>query len=198
MPGPDAAPLAVVLLFLLSLYGSPGPATLSIAASAAAVGFRRTLRFLTGIVVGLLITQTLAAAGLTLVLAEFPELRVTLFVASFGYVLLLALRIARASPTGAGERALSWVDGLVLNLVNPKAYFVSLAMLSQFSGPDRWPVVTLVLMGGGVGLVVDVMWCGAGGALRRWTVEDGPSARRVRYSMAALLVASVALAAANA
>src|SRR6478735_9306811 len=92
------------LLAGVALAGSPGPATLSLAAAGAAFGARRVNGYLIGIVVGMVGVVTIAAAV---------------------YFVWLAWRIATAPPLiaeGGARQPPSFMGGLGLSLVNPKGY----------------------------------------------------------------------------
>ena len=56
--------------------------------------------------------------------------------ASMGYILYLAYRIMQSSITKSESvQPLGFGQGIVLNLINPKAYIVGIAVLAQFATP---------------------------------------------------------------
>lgn len=183
----------------LALAGSPGPATLSLAATGAAFGGRRGLGYMTGIVGGMVVVMAITATGMIAALLALPG--ATPVVASMAalYFVYLAFRIATAPPLAenAGQgREPSFIGGVFLSLVNPKGYA---AMAALFSGfvlvRERVEVdaalkamVLLAIM-----IVVNAAWLFVGAALTRFFREPGTN-RIINLTFAALLVASVAFA----
>ncbi|WP_119460810.1 LysE family transporter [Rhodospirillaceae bacterium SYSU D60014] len=183
----------------LALAGSPGPATLSLAATGAAFGARRGLGYLTGIVIGMVIVMGIIAtgvAGLLLALPGAKPVAATLAAAYFAY---LAIRIATAPPLaeGAGPRRQpSFAAGIFLSLVNPKGYA---AMAALFSGfvlvKERLELDAAVKVIVLVAIIIAASsaWLFAGAGLTRFFRE--PRANRfINMTFAVLLVASLALA----
>jgi threonine/homoserine/homoserine lactone efflux protein len=183
----------------LALAGSPGPATLSLAATGAAFGARRGLGYLTGIVIGMVIVMGIIAtgvAGLLLALPGAKPVAATLAAAYFAY---LAIRIATAPPLAEGtsqRRQPSFAAGMFLSLVNPKGYA---AMAALFSGfvlvKERLEldaaVKVIVLLA--IIIAAGMAWLFAGAGLTRFFRE--PRANRViNMTFAVLLVASLAFA----
>ena len=117
--------LFLLWLAALLLMGSPGPATLSLAAIGTAFGFRCGLPYLCGIVVGTACVLLFIATGVTAVILTQPILTRALTFIGSAYILFLAVRIATA-PVGAtaieAMNAPTMLSGLVLALANPKAY----------------------------------------------------------------------------
>ncbi len=188
--------LIVATTFLL---GSPGPATLSLAATGAAVGFRRGIPFLVGILIGLSVAITAAAIGLASLFSRFSELEIAARFAGALYVVYLAFKIASSpilvnSQEGV-EKIPKFADGFILNLLNVKAYAVFLAVFSGFLLPFDSVVLAYVATGMvclSVATTVDIIWLWFGGAIRP-LFADPRAARLLRVFFAILMVASVAL-----
>lgn len=181
------------------LLGSPGPATLSLAATGAAVGFRRGYPFLVGIIAGLTVAISAAGVGLASLFSNFDELRMAAQFAGAFYIVYLALKIA-SSPVAA-DRSDSikndpkFRDGFVLNILNVKAYAVFLAVFSGFLLPFDSVFLGYVVTGMVcivVATFVDTAWLWFGGAIRHLFAEPR-SARLLRVFFAALMVVSVGM-----
>jgi len=182
-----------------ALTGSPGPATLGLAAAGAAFGVRRSLGLLAGILIGVLVVMLVTATGLTgLVLAQ-PGLGPAVSIVAAGYMLYLAYRIGTAPPLSDGaqfRRPPGLVPGLFLGFGNPKAYAAMAALFSGFTlvrdGPvadaELKMVVLLAIM-----IVVDIAWLLLGMALTR-ALRQPALSRAINIAFAVLLVASVGLA----
>src|SRR6266481_3881077 len=97
---------AFVPLILASLVvmGSPGPSTMSVTAVGAAFGFRRSLAYLTGLILGTTAVLVAVAAGVVAMLMSLPRLAPVLVAASAAYIVYLAIKIATAPPLARQDR----------------------------------------------------------------------------------------------
>jgi|GEM_PF-4257332 len=121
----ETSTLGAFLLLALALYGTPGPATLSLAASGAAFGLRRSMPYVLGILAGLAINVLLVAGGLGTLLTVHPGARRAFQVVSLVFLLYLAWKLATAEPASKSAkptegRRFTALEGLVLNVANPK------------------------------------------------------------------------------
>src|SRR6201996_4260307 len=126
--------LTTLLLSSLVVMGSPGPSTISATAVGAAFSIRRSLDYVGGLIMGTIAVLLMVAAGVVVLLLAMPLGAKALAVISSGYIVYLAFKIATAPPLaepGAQTAAPSFASGLLLALVNPKAY---LAIAAVFSG----------------------------------------------------------------
>ena len=189
-------PLAFVLASL-ALAGSPGPATLSLAATGAAFGVRRGLGYLAGLVAGMLAVIGIVATGAVGLVLAVPGAAPVVALLAPAYFLWLAWRIATAPPlgdaAGAGSPP-SFAGGALLSLVNPKGYAAMAALFSGFvvaSGDVALDALskTAVLLAMMTG--VNLAWLQAGAALTR-LFRDARANRAINLLFAALLLASVA------
>jgi threonine/homoserine/homoserine lactone efflux protein len=183
----------------LALAGSPGPATISLAAAGAAFGARGGVGYMAGIIIGMLVVMGIVAAGVTGVVLAVPGATPVVIAAAAAYFAYLAFRIATAPPLAedaARGRRPSFAGGVFLSLVNPKGYA---AMAALFSGfvlvRERLELDAalkmIVLLG--IMIVVNVSWLFAGAALTRLFREPRTN-RAINVAFAVLLVASVAAA----
>ncbi len=182
------------LLAALALVGSPGPATLSLAATGAAFGARRGLGYMAGIVIGMIAVMAIAATGAMGFVLALPVATPVVIAASAAYFAYLAFRIATAPPLaeGAGQgRRPSFGGGLFLSLVNPKGYAVMAALFSGFVlvrerialDAAAKAILLLAIMS-----AVNMAWLLAGTALTR--LFRAPRANRaINLAFAVLLVA---------
>ena len=118
-----------------AMVGSPGPATLSLAATGAAFGARRGFGFLAGLVIGMIFVMGIIATGVMGVMLALPGAAPILTIMGTTYIIYLAFRIATAPPLTEADnqhRPPSLFGGVFLNLVNPKAYAVMAALFSGF------------------------------------------------------------------
>jgi threonine/homoserine/homoserine lactone efflux protein len=183
----------------LALAGSPGPATLSLAAAGAAFGARPVLAYMVGIVIGMVAVMGIAATGAIGVVLAIPGATPVVIAAAAAYFAYLAFRIATAPPLaeGAGsERRPSFAGGLFLSLVNPKGYAAMAALFSGFVLVRERLALDAVLKAAvllAIMLAVNVAWLLLGAALTR-LFKNPRSNRAINVAFAVLLIASVAAA----
>ena len=182
-----------------ALTGSPGPNTLSLAATGAAFGARRGLGYMAGLAAGMVLVMAVTASGVSGVLLALPGAAPIVVAAAAAYIAYLAYRIATAPPLAedAGQgRHPSFLGGVFLSLVNPKAYAAMAALFSGFVLLREDLALDAALKGGvllSILILVNVAWLVAGAALTRCFREPRLN-RIINATFAALLVASVAAA----
>jgi threonine/homoserine/homoserine lactone efflux protein len=183
----------------LALAGSPGPATLSLAAAGAAFGARRGLGYMIGIDLGMVAVMGITATGVVAVLLALPGATPIVAGLAGAYFVYLAWRIATAPPVTekTGEhRPPSFAGGVFLSLVNPKGYAAMAALFSGFvlvgesleldAAAKLMVILTIIV-------AVNTAWLFAGSALTRF-FRDPRTNRAINLAFAILLVASVAVA----
>ncbi|HLG48400.1 MAG TPA: LysE family translocator [Reyranella sp.] len=187
------------LLAGLALAGSPGPATLSLAAAGAAFGTRQVAGYLLGIVVGMVAVMAITASGVVGLLLAVPGVAPVVTVAAALYFVWLAWRIATAPPLSAdhGDRqSPSFLGGFGLSLINPKGYAAMAALFSGFvllRGRLALDAGVKIALLTAVIVFVNVLWLLSGALLTRF-FRDPRSNRIINIAFAVLLLASVAVA----
>ena len=187
------------ILAALALAGSPGPNTLSLAAVSAAFGRRVGVRYMAGLVLGMLLVITIVGSGLQSLLFAVPGAAPVVTIIAAFYFAYLAYRIATAPPIDAEPdttKAPRWYEGTMLALLNPKAYAAMAAMFSSFvlvagnplhDGLVKAGVLVLTL------ITVNTAWLAIGAALTSY-LRDPHLSRIINITFAVLLVASVVFA----
>ena len=184
---------------VFALTGSPGPATLSLAAAGAAYKIQDCRYYLLGITAGVVVVILGVAAGLITAILAVPYAARVLAVISFAYLGYIAYKIAFAPPLGEADavaRAPGFMSGLILNLTNPKAYAAFAALFSGFDLMPQTPVYSAVvkaLVCIALLCIINPTWLVAGSALRR-QLQDARVSRLINRGFAVLLLASVAAA----
>lgn len=193
----EAQRVVAAFAFAMILYGTPGPAIISLTASGAAYGFRRSFPYLLGLITGTLVTVAVAAFGLGYLITEFPLVYETLRYLSLGYIFYLAYRIARGGMAGSGDpKPWRFGHGILLSLVNPKAYVAAIAIVTQFAMAGEAyasSVVVLTIVIAVVLAIVDTAWLYAGQGIK--TIFSSPAAARaLNWTLAIALLTSVLIA----
>jgi len=180
------------------LLGSPGPATLALAATGATVGFRRGSAFLAGILVGLCVAIAGAAIGIASFLAKFGQLKIIMQVIGALYIIYIAIKIATSpvidQTSSNAAQAPKFRDGFILNLLNVKAYAAFFAIFSGFLLPLDNAATSYFFTGLVCILVatfVDVIWLWFGSAISPFFSKPC-EARILRVIFAVLMILAVA------
>ncbi|MEQ8349532.1 MAG: LysE family translocator [Sneathiellaceae bacterium] len=185
----------------LALAGSPGPATLSLAATGAAFGPRSGLAYMAGILAGMVAVMIMSGTGIVALLLALPGATPAVTALAAGYFLYLAWRIATAPPLsavprdspGSGPRP-GFADGLFLSLANPKGYAAMAALFSGFVLVTGRPVADLAVKCAVLILIiaaVNAAWLLAGVALAG-LARHPATGRAINLAFAVLLLLSVA------
>jgi threonine/homoserine/homoserine lactone efflux protein len=190
--------VGALIVASLAVMGSPGPATISIAAVGSAYGVRRSLKYLIGIILGTTLVLIAVATGLTATLLAVPALRPVLVVISAAYILWLAYHIATAPPLAQQREtsdAPSLTGGTLLAVANPKAWVAIAAVFASARLADTATLdataKTVVL--GLMIVVIMIAWLLAGAALAPM-LRDPRRSRVINIALAAALVVTTALA----
>lgn len=182
-----------------ALAGSPGPATLSLAATGAAFGARRGLAYMTGINIGMVAVMAIVASGVIGIVLAMPGATPLVTALAAAYFVYLAIRIAMAPPLSdenGQRRHPSFGAGLFLSLVNPKGYAAMAALFSGFvlireqltlDAAAKIAILVAIIT------TVNLAWLFAGAALTRF-FRDPRTNRIINVGFAVLLIASVAAA----
>ena len=175
MPTPTTLlSFAAAALFLLLI---PGPAVMYIVTRSAAQGRRAGLASVAGVHAGTSVHVAAAMVGLSAILVASATAFTVVKVAGAAYLVWMGIKSIRAGLTGTGEVTASalearplrrvFLDGAVLNILNPKTAIFFLAFVPQFVDPKTdHPALSVGLLGAvfiGIGLCSDSSYALAGG-----------------------------------
>ncbi len=191
--------LVVLWLAALPLMGSPGPATMSLAAIGSAFGVRPGLRYLLGIIAGTFCVLVLIATGITGLILAQPGLVWLISAFAAAYILYLAYKIATApvlSGAAVNAQAPSFAGGFALAIANPKAFaaigavYSSNTLLDSNVILDALAKISALLL---VIVLVNTAWLVFGSMLSAF-LRNPRTGRIANVTFAVLLVVSVGLA----
>jgi threonine/homoserine/homoserine lactone efflux protein len=194
-------------LFFVMVFGVvllPGLDMAFVLASALVGGRRSGLAATAGIIAGGVCHVTLGALGIMAVLKLFPAafnlvlLAGALYIAWIGWSLLRSRAALNAVQTQAARpsQAATFRQGMLTNLLNPKAYLFMLAIFPQFLKPEYgelwvqaivlWLIIaaTQALVYGGMAL--------AGDRVRDW-MEQRPAANLLLARIVGAVLLAMAL-----
>lgn len=187
------------ILAIINLLVTPGPGVLTTAGVGAAFGFRAGITYVTGLFIGTNLVALAVASGLAAIIIGVPAIRTVLLIASVGYLIYLAAKIAFSGSKIAfieAVRAPGIRDGIALQMVNPKAYVVNMTLFSGFGFmPDNLLIETVLkfMIINSIWIPVHIIWLWAGVSLHR--LDLAPRMQRaINMFMAVAMLAVVGLA----
>ena len=191
--------LAFALAALLLLI-TPGPGVMSLAGVGAAFGTRPGLAYMSGLCLGTNLVAVVVVVGYAALLLATPYIRTALMALSFGYLFWLALKIAFAGRKLAfiqADRPPGLVGGVMLQIINPKAYVVNTALFTGFAfanssllAETAWKFLIL----NAIWIVIHLLWLYAGISLNRFNLSERAQFA-INSGMALAMVGVVVLAA---
>ncbi len=187
----------VVAVFLLII--TPGPGVLSTAGVGAGFGFKAGLPYVLGLFLGTNIVAIGVISGLAAIMLSVPAIRWFLMGASLLYLIYLAARIAFAGSKiafVAATVAPGVMAGVMLQVINPKAYVVNTSLFTGFPfAPQNlfFETITKLLLVNTIWIPIHLMWLWAGASVHRLNLSDAVQ-RRINYAMAMSMLLVVALA----
>ena len=184
---------AAILLII-----TPGPGVLSLAGVGSAFGFRAGLKYFIGLFVGNNLVGVFVISGVgALVLAD-PVTRTVLLVLSSIYLIYLASTIA-LSGSKIGFKGYTHKPGIksgvLLQIINPKAYVVNSTMYSGFllfENAYLLEVIIKVLIVNTIWIPVHFLWLYIGVFIKRLDLSLNIQ-RTINYFMAIAMVLVVVL-----
>jgi threonine/homoserine/homoserine lactone efflux protein len=176
---PGSSAFALFAVAALALAVVPGPAVLYIVAQSVDQGRIAGLVSALGISVGSLVHVVAATIGLSSLLASSATAFTVVKYAGAAYLIFLGARRLLRRERFEEERARAprsrrrlFVDGVVVNVLNPKTALFFLAFLPQFVDPEQGLATLQILVLGlaftVIALCSDSVWALAAGTLGSW------------------------------
>lgn len=183
-------------MFCVVAGATPGPNNMMLMASGVNYGVRRTLPHLFGVVFGFALMVALVGLGLDAIFRLAPWTLPVMRWAGAAYLVWLAWRIATSGAVKEGVVAgkpLGPLGAAAFQWINPKGWVMAVSALTTYAVSASYATTVVV-----VALTVLVTavpcsgsWMLFGAAMRRF-LADPRRARPFNWTMAALLVASIA------
>ena len=178
---------------------SPGPDFMYVTMRGIAQGRRAGILSAAGISIGLLIHTTLAALGLSAILNTSQIAFHAIKYLGAAYLIVLGIKtiIARGNlldirqPAPVEHRAI-FQQGVLTNVLNPKAMLTFMAFIPQFIEPHQGnPTVQVFLLGGIIALLA-ILWFGLvgyfAGTVGGWLSQRQMFQRIIRWGTGSVLM----------
>lgn len=204
-------PLSTLLAFsgaVILLMAIPGPSVLYITARSAAQGRSAGIVSVLGVHTGSLVHIVASVVGLSALVVASTAAFTAVKTVGAVYLIYLGLRTLVATspanrPRDHARRSLRrlYLDGVIVNVLNPKVALFFLALLPQFVDPRRGSISAQVLALGAIYLVLGVMCDGlyavvgasAGAWFRRHPQRQSAGRRLEGVALIALGVSTLAV-----
>lgn len=188
----DPTLLLAYLAAATALTLSPGPDTMFVLASSASGGPRAGMAATLGIAAGCLAHATMAALGISALIAASPAAFDALRIAGACYLLWIGcvalrasyvgLREGPATTTAFGETAAwnAFRRGALTNVLNPKVGIFYVAFLPQFTSPSLGSVPLQIIILASIHILIGIAWLGTLAIASGRAAETLARNRRVR------------------
>ena len=206
---PDATTYGLFVAAALALLLVPGPAVFYVIARGIEGGRPAGLVSCLGIEAGTLLHAAFAAVGLSAVVASSATAFAVVKWLGAAYLVYLGLKKLFGNdesdePVEVEREPLGrvFVQGVLVQVLNPKVALFFLAFLPQFVDPSRGPVwAQILLLGatlGAIGFFTDGLYALLGGTAGNWLKRRGTGLRRTgRYFSGGVYLALGAASAAT-
>jgi len=189
--------LLPIILFMCANSITPGPNNLMLMNSGLNFGIKRSLPHYFGICLGFSAMALIIALGFGAIFLEYAWIKQILKILGAGYMLYLAWQIAFAAlkvNANAVAKPLSFLQAVLFQWVNPKAWLMSIGAISIFSITANYlnnaiAISTLFLL---IGLPCIGAWLLFGASLQKFLKQE-KHRRWFNITMAICLAASVAM-----
>jgi len=164
----------VISMIVFALIGaiSPGPVNIIAASSGANYGFRRTLPHVFGATISYTVIVFLMGIGLSQTLKVFPQFTNALQYIGGAFLLYMSFKIASSEPFDSKNitneaTAPSFIEGVLSQSLNPKAWLVSMSGVSLFVIPNT-PASLYILIFSVVSFVICFIGVSTWAAIGQW------------------------------
>lgn len=195
---PDLHLLAAYVIGVLVIAITPGPDMTFVLGKTIAKGVPHGLSAVIGASTGILVHSSLVAFGLSALIVASPTLFLAIKVGGALYLLWLAIDAIRNGSTFKLEKASGketslgavWLQGIAINLLNPKIILFFMTFLPQFVSADdpnaRGQLLFLGVLFVVLGLAVIVPMIFAAGKLTGWLKANRKVTRIIDYVFASV------------
>lgn len=173
-----AVSLFPILSYVFISTFTPGPSNISSASMAVIHGYKNTLKYQLGLAIGVFLLMFISGWFSATLLNLFPALEPILRYVGAAYILYLAFILLKASYTFSekNEKPLGLVQGMMLNILNPKLVVYAFTLFSAFlsSMTIRFTTLTIIcFLLAAVSFCATSLWALFGNAIRRYLHNPG-------------------------
>lgn len=185
-----------LIIFVMVMTVTPGPNNIMLTVSGTQFGFKRSLHFVLGIVLGLNSQIILFSMGLGVLFHRFPNLQNLLKIPGIIYILYLAAKLGFSHGTGSESStlkiSLTARQGFLFQYLNPKAYLMTLTTTSLYSVSGDGFIFSIVIILITYSIIAPLctsLWAMFGSVIGRFTM--GQDSNVVNKVLGVITAASV-------
>lgn len=134
------------LIYCFITAYTPGANNLLSMSNAIRLGFRRSVRFNLGILVGFAVVMSVCTAFSATLYSYLPKIKIAMQILGAAYMLYLAWKVLKSSSelnADVGKEA-SFLSGMLLQFANPKIYIYAISAMSLYILPVYHSVSALI------------------------------------------------------
>ena len=130
--------ILAMCLFSLSMSISPGPVNLITLSTGVNHGFRNAMPFVSGATVGFTLLLLMVGLGIGRIAAQNQQLMILLSYLGAGFICYMGYKVATANPDIeiANDTRPTFIQGVLLQWLNPKAWIACLSGVTAFNLAD--------------------------------------------------------------
>lgn len=164
-----------MILFSLSMSITPGPVNFITLSSGVNYGFRNTMPFVSGATIGFILLLLSIGLSLSMVSSMLPSLLKILqysgsaFIAYMGYSMIQTKGKLKSAKT----QQPTFIQGFLLQWLNPKAWMASIAGISAFNVANSFhQLILFVIIYFIICYICIALWALAGDKIKDWLNND--------------------------
>ncbi|ENW83228.1 hypothetical protein F909_00820 [Acinetobacter sp. ANC 3929] len=144
--------LSIILsmfIFSFSMSISPGPINITILSSSLIHGFRKTFPFISGATIGFTLLLIFLGFGFNQIISHYPFFFTLIECIGILFIFYIGQKIIFSTPRVDVSNNISltnFMDGFLLQWLNPKAWIACLSGISLFSSPESYHPLLLFIV----------------------------------------------------
>ena len=175
--------------FVLITSFTPGPNNIACASFAMLMGYKKTLKFILGVVAGFVMILSICALLSNLILLYAPFFNTYVKYAGAVYIGWLAYQTLKAgySSDGQLEKFASFGRGMMLQLVNPKGLFYAMTVFTTFlAGGGILQITPWIIFLGGICFTSISVWALFGNMIQKY-MQNAKHRQAINIALASAL-----------
>ena len=186
-----------LISFYFVMYVTPGPNNAMVLTSGIKFGYLKTIPHMSGITIGHVLQVALVCLGLGNLFQMFPEIQNILKIICAIYLLYLGYKIIGSFSKFKGDdsRPLKFYEAALFQLVNPKAWTISIMVASSFLPKDEKLVISILFISIIALFICPIsisVWAAFGSGIKN-LVKNNKKKAIVEYFLAILLLITAIL-----
>ena len=181
-----------LISFYFVMYVTPGPNNAMVLTSGIKFGFSKTIPHMSGITIGHVLQIVIVCLGLGKVFLMFPEIQDILKIICALYLLYLGYKIIGSFSKIKNDesRPLKFYEASLFQLVNPKAWTISIMVASSFLPKDERLIISISFISITALIICPLsisVWAAFGSGIKN-LVKNNKKKAFVEYFLAMLLL----------